>query len=63
MGKPTSSDCLTLNVKSGQWERGTFTNGLLGDGVRGLINIQGQGVFVVEVLVFFVVEVLVVGLV
>ena len=48
MGKPISSDCLTLNVTSGQWERGAFTNGLLGDGVRGVIYIEGQGVFVVH---------------
>ena len=48
MGKPNSSDCLTLNVTSGQWERGTFTNGLLGDDVRGVINLEGQGVFVVH---------------
>ena len=48
MGKPTSTDCLTLNVTSGQWERGRFSNGLLGDGVRGVINMEGQGVFVVH---------------
>ena len=48
MGKPNSTDCLTLNVMSGQWERGTFTNGLLGDGVRGVINLEGEGVFVVH---------------
>ena len=48
MGKPTSTDCLTLNITSGQWERGTFTNGLLGEGVRGVINIDGEGVFVVQ---------------
>ena len=47
-GKPNSTDCLTLNVTSGQWERGTFTNGLLGDGVRGVINMEGEGVFVVH---------------
>ena len=47
-GKPNSTDCLTLNVTSGQWERGTFTNGLLGDGVRGVINMEGQGVFVIH---------------
>ena len=48
MGKPNSTDCLTLNVTSAQWERGTFTNGLLGDGVRGVINMEGQGVFLVH---------------
>ena len=48
MGKPNSTDCLTLNVTSGQWERGMFTNGLLGDGVRGVIDLEGQGVFVVH---------------
>ena len=48
MGKPNSTDCLTLNVNSSQWERGKFTNGLLGDGVRGVINLEGQGVFVVH---------------
>ena len=48
MGKPTSTDCLTLNVTSGQWERGSFTNGLLGEGVRGVINMEGQGVFLVH---------------
>ena len=48
MGKTNSTDCLTFNVKSGQWERGTFTNGLLGDGVRGVINIEGEGVFTVH---------------
>ena len=35
-------------MTSGQWERGTFTNGLLGDSVRGVINMEGQGVFVVH---------------
>ena len=48
MGKPNSTDCLTLNVTSAQWERGTFTNGLLGDGVLGVVNMEGQGVFVVH---------------
>ena len=48
MGKPTSTDCLTLNVASVQWERGRFTNGLFGDGVQGVINMEGQGVFVVH---------------
>ena len=48
MGKPNSTDCLTLNMTSGQWERDTFTNGLLGDGVRGVINMEGEGVFVVH---------------
>ena len=48
MGKPTSTDCLTLNVKSGQWERGTFTNGLLGDGVRGVIDVEEHGVYIVH---------------
>ena len=49
MGKPNSTDCLTLNKTSGQWERGTsFTNGLLGDGVRGVINMEGNGVFVIH---------------
>ena len=48
MGKPTSSDCLTLNVTSGQWERGTFTNGLHGDGVRGVINMEEHGVYIVH---------------
>ena len=48
MGKPHSTDCLTLNVTSNQWERGTFTNGLLGDGVRGVINMEEEGVFVVH---------------
>ena len=48
MGKPISTDCLTLNVTSGQWERGTFTNGLLGDGVRGVINIEGEGMFLIH---------------
>ena len=46
MGKPNSSDCLTLNVVSGQWERGMFTNGLLEDGVQGVINLDGEGIFV-----------------
>ena len=51
MGKPISTDCLTLNVTSGQWERGTFTNGLSGlsrEGVRGLINMEDHGVFAVH---------------
>ena len=48
MGKPNSTDCLTLNVTSGQWERGTFANGLLGDGVRGVINMEGQGIYIVH---------------
>ena len=48
MGKPNSTDCLTLNMTSGQWERGTFINGLLGEGVRGVINMEGEGVFVVH---------------
>ena len=47
-GKPSSSDCLTLNVVSGQWERGMFTNGLLEDGVQGVINLDGEGIFVVH---------------
>ena len=47
-GKPNSTDCLTLNLTSGQWERGTFANGLLGDGVRGVITMEGQGVFLVH---------------
>merc|ERR1712012_175003 len=48
VGKPNSSDCLTLNVVSGQWERGTFTNGLLEDSVQGVINLDGEGIFVVH---------------
>ena len=48
MGKPNSSDCLTLNVASGQWGRGTFTNALLGDDVQGVITMEGEGVFVVH---------------
>ena len=48
MGKPNSTDCLTLNVTSGQWERVTFTNGLFGDGVRGVINMEEQGVYIVH---------------
>ena len=48
MGKPNSSDCLTLNVTAGQWERGTFTNGVLGDGVSSVINLEENGVFVVH---------------
>ena len=48
MGKPISTDCLTLNVTSGQWERGTFINGTLGDGVRGVINMDGEGVFLIH---------------
>merc|ERR1712016_230286 len=48
MGKPNSSDCLTLDVMSGQWERGTFTNEPLGDDVQGVISLEGEGVFVVH---------------
>ena len=48
MGKPNSTDCLTLNVTSAQWERGKFINGLLGNNVRGVINMDGQGVFIVH---------------
>ena len=48
MGKPNSTDCLTLTVTSGQWERGTFTNGPLGDGVVGVIHLQSHGVFIVH---------------
>ena len=48
MGKPISTDCLTLNVTTGVWERGTFTNGLLGDGVRGVIDMEGGGVFMLH---------------
>ena len=48
MGKPNSTDCLILNVTSGQWERGTFTNGPLGDGVVGVIHMQSHGVFIVH---------------
>ena len=48
MGKPNSTDCLTLNVTSALWERGTFTNGLLEDSVQGVINMEGEGVFVVH---------------
>ena len=47
-GKPNSTDCLTLNIETAQWERGSFDNGLLGDGVRGVINMKEQGVFVVH---------------
>ena len=48
MGKPISSDCLTLNVTSGQWERGTFNNGLHEDGVRGLVDIEGHGIYAIH---------------
>ena len=48
MGKPNSSDCLTLDISSGQWERGSFTNGLLGDAVQGIINLEGEGVVAVH---------------
>ena len=48
MGKPNSTDCLTLNVASGQWERGSFSNGLLGNGVRGVIDMESLGVFVIH---------------
>ena len=48
MGKPNSSDCLTLNVTSGQWEPGTFNNGLHDDGVRGMINIEREGIFAIH---------------
>ena len=48
MGKPNSSDCLTLNVTSGQWERGTLTNGLPEDDVQGVINLDGEGAIVVH---------------
>ena len=48
MGRPNSSDCLTLNVASGQWERGAFTNGLIGDDVQGVIDLREEGVFVVH---------------
>ena len=47
-GKPISTDCLTLNLISGQWERGHFSNGPLGDGIRGVITLEKQGVFVVH---------------
>ena len=47
-GKPNSSDCLTLNITSGQWERGAFANGLLGDDVQGVINMGRQGVFMIH---------------
>ena len=47
-GKPHSTDCLTLNTTNGQWERGTFTNGLLGEGVRGVIDMKEQGIYVVH---------------
>ena len=42
MGKANSTDCLTLNVTSALWERGTFTNGLLGDVVQSVINNEGH---------------------
>ena len=48
MGKPNSTDCVTLNVTSGQWERGRFENSLLGDGVHGVINMEEHGVFIVH---------------
>ena len=48
MGKPRSTDCLTLNVTSGRWERGSFANGLLGTSVRGVINLESEGVFIVH---------------
>ena len=47
-GKPHSTDCLTLNTANGQWERGTFTNGLLGEGVRGVIIMEDHGIYVVH---------------
>ena len=47
-GKPNSTDCVTLNSTSSQWERGMFSNGLLGDGVIGVINMDGEGVFMVH---------------
>ena len=47
-GRPHSTDCLTLNTANGQWERGTFTNGLLGEGVRGVITMENHGVYVVH---------------
>ena len=47
LGKPHSTDCLTLNIASGQWERGKIEN-LLGDDVRGVISIEGDGVFIVH---------------
>ena len=48
MGKPNSSDCLTLDVLSGRWERGTFTNEPLGDDVQGVITMEGEEVFIVH---------------
>ena len=48
MGKPYSTDCLTLNMESGQWERGEFENGALGDGVRGVITTDKHGVFMIH---------------
>ena len=48
MGKPNSTDCLTLNVASGQWERGSFSNRPLGDSVHGVISIEEKGVFLVH---------------
>ena len=49
-GKPYSTDCLTLNATTGQWERGNFNNGVLGEGVRGVIDMekQKQGIFIVH---------------
>ena len=48
MGKPNSTDCLTLNVTSALWERGTIKNGLLGDAVLGVIDVTGHGVYIVH---------------
>ena len=48
MGKPISTDYLTLNVTSGQWERGTFNNGLHEDGVRGLVDMEGHGIYAIH---------------
>ena len=48
MGKPDSTDCLTLNVTSALWERGAIKNRLLGDAVLGVINMTGHGVYIVH---------------
>ena len=47
-GRPFSSDCLTLNRTSGQWERGKFTNGPLGDDIQGVITIVDKSVCLVH---------------
>ena len=48
-GKPSSTDCLTLNKEEGRWERGHLKGTPGGTGaVKGVISVDGIGVYLVH---------------